>query len=196
MPVLERLAGAAGLDRHREGRGGAARARARRRARQRRHGAARRPGAGRGRRRRGRLPLPDAHARRAADDAGRPALRRRRRRRSTAFLEERLAFAVAAGIPEERICLDPGIGFGKTVEQNLELCAGSTCCSRSAGRSSSGSRARARSAGSSATRRRGPGRSRPSLGAAVAAYERGASIFRVHDVREHVEALRVAGAVA
>ena len=38
-----------------------------------------------------------------------------------AFLEERLAFAVAAGIPEEHVCLDPGIGFGKTVEHNLEL---------------------------------------------------------------------------
>src|SRR5919106_1565831 len=38
-----------------------------------------------------------------------------------AFLEERLAAAVAAGIPEERICLDPGIGFGKTVAHNLEL---------------------------------------------------------------------------
>src|SRR5437667_91010 len=38
-----------------------------------------------------------------------------------AFLEERLAFAVAHGIAEERICLDPGIGFGKTVEHNLEL---------------------------------------------------------------------------
>ena len=38
-----------------------------------------------------------------------------------AFLEERLAFAVAAGIAEERICLDPGIGFGKTVEHNFEL---------------------------------------------------------------------------
>ena len=37
------------------------------------------------------------------------------------FLEERLAFAVAQGIPEERICLDPGIGFGKTVAHNLEL---------------------------------------------------------------------------
>ena len=35
-----------------------------------------------------------------------------------------------------------------------------------------------------------------SLGAAVAAYERGASIFRVHDVREHVEALTAAGAIA
>jgi dihydropteroate synthase len=40
-----------------------------------------------------------------------------------AFLEERLAFAVSEGVPEERICLDPGIGFGKTVDQNLELVA-------------------------------------------------------------------------
>ena len=38
-----------------------------------------------------------------------------------AFLEERLAFAVAAGIREELVCLDPGIGFGKTVEHNFEL---------------------------------------------------------------------------
>ena len=40
-----------------------------------------------------------------------------------AFLEERLEFATEAGIDEERICLDPGIGFGKTVEHNLELLA-------------------------------------------------------------------------
>ena len=38
-----------------------------------------------------------------------------------AFLEERLAFAVVEGVPEERVWLDPGIGFGKTVEHNLEL---------------------------------------------------------------------------
>ena len=38
-----------------------------------------------------------------------------------AFLEERMAFAVAEGIAEERILLDPGIGFGKTAEHNLEL---------------------------------------------------------------------------
>src|SRR3954451_13868405 len=38
-----------------------------------------------------------------------------------AFLEERLAFATAEGIAEERVLLDPGIGFGKTVEHNLEL---------------------------------------------------------------------------
>src|SRR6187402_469194 len=40
-----------------------------------------------------------------------------------AFLEERLEFAVREGIAEDRICLDPGIGFGKTVEHNLELLA-------------------------------------------------------------------------
>src|ERR687883_407509 len=40
-----------------------------------------------------------------------------------AFLEERLRFAVDAGIREDRICLDPGIGFGKTVAQNFELVA-------------------------------------------------------------------------
>ena len=38
-----------------------------------------------------------------------------------AFLEERLAAAVAAGVAEERVHLDPGIGFGKTLEHNLEL---------------------------------------------------------------------------
>ena len=38
-----------------------------------------------------------------------------------AFLEERLAFAVSAGVAEELVCLDPGIGFGKTMEQNFEL---------------------------------------------------------------------------
>src|SRR4051794_17611960 len=38
-----------------------------------------------------------------------------------AFLEERLAFAVTEGVPEEKVWLDPGIGFGKTVDHNLEL---------------------------------------------------------------------------
>jgi dihydropteroate synthase len=37
------------------------------------------------------------------------------------FLEERLAFAVGAGVREELVCLDPGIGFGKTPEHNFEL---------------------------------------------------------------------------
>jgi dihydropteroate synthase len=46
-----------------------------------------------------------------------------------AFLEGRLAFASPRGIREERICLDPGIGFGKTVEHNLELVPPPRTCS-------------------------------------------------------------------
>ena len=76
-----------------------------------------------------------------------------------AFLEERLRFAVDAGISEDCIALDPGIGFGKTVEQNFEP-SGSTSSPRSAARSWSASRARARSVASSATRRPRRARSR------------------------------------
>jgi dihydropteroate synthase len=112
-----------------------------------------------------------------------------------AFLEERLRFAVDAGIPEERICLDPGFGFGKTVEQNFELLArlGEIV---SLGRPVLVGLSRKRSLGRilgdpEAT----TGPLSASLAAAVEAYERGATIFRVHDVREHVEALTVAAAV-
>jgi dihydropteroate synthase len=112
-----------------------------------------------------------------------------------AFLEERLRLAVDAGIPEERICLDPGFGFGKTVEQNFELLArlGEIV---SLGRPVLVGLSRKRSLGrilgdpEAAT-----GPLSASLAAAVEAYERGATIFRVHDVREHVEALTVAAAV-
>jgi dihydropteroate synthase len=112
-----------------------------------------------------------------------------------AFLEERLRFAVEAGIPEERICLDPGFGFGKTVEQNFELLSrlGEIV---SLGRPVLVGLSRKRSLGRilgdpEAT----TGPLSASLAAAVEAYERGAAIFRVHDVREHVEALTVAAAV-
>ena len=107
-----------------------------------------------------------------------------------AFLEERLAFAVAAGIAEERICLDPGIGFGKTVEHNFELIR------RLDELAALGRPARRRLLAQELARPdpRRPGRDdraarRASIAAAVAAYERGATILRVHDVREHVEAL-------
>ncbi len=109
-----------------------------------------------------------------------------------AFLEERLRFAVDAGIPEERICLDPGFGFGKTVEQNFELLRrlGEIV---SLGRPVLVGISRKRSLGRilgdpEAT----TGPLSASIAAAVEAYERGATIFRVHDVREHVEALTVA----
>jgi dihydropteroate synthase len=109
-----------------------------------------------------------------------------------AFLEERLAFAVDQGIAEERICLDPGIGFGKTVEHNLELVRRLDVL-LALGRPVVIGFSRKRSLGRmlgdpEAT----TGSVSASLGAAVAAYERGATILRVHDVRETVEALTVA----
>ena len=112
------------------------------------------------------------------------------------FLEERLSFAVAAGIDEELICLDPGIGFGKSVEHNLELLRRLDVLV-ALGRPVLVGVSRKRTLGrllgdADAT----TGSVAASVGAAVAAFERGASIFRVHDVREHVEALTVAAAVA
>ena len=112
-----------------------------------------------------------------------------------AFLEQRLAFAVAAGIPEERICLDPGFGFGKTVEHNLELLrrlGELTALGRPLLVGLSRKRALGRLLGDPEAT---VGTEAASVGAAVAAFERGAAIFRVHDVRPHVEALTVAAAV-
>ena len=101
-----------------------------------------------------------------------------------AFLEERLAFAVAAGIGEERICLDPGIGFGKTVAQNFELvCATRRAARPRPARSSSASRGSRRWAAFSAILARPPDRSPRLLQRRSNAYERGATIIRAHDVR-------------
>jgi dihydropteroate synthase len=113
-----------------------------------------------------------------------------------AFLEGRLAYAVARGIPEERICLDPGIGFGKTAQQNFELvrrldvllALGRPVLIGFSRKSSLG-----RALGDVGAK---TGPLSASVAAAVSAYEHGASILRVHDVREHVEALAVARAVA
>jgi dihydropteroate synthase len=109
-----------------------------------------------------------------------------------AFLEERLAFAVATGIPEERICLDPGIGFGKTVEHNLELVRRLDVL-LALGRPVLVGYSRKSSL------RKLTGSDDllgASIAAAVAAFERGASILRVHDVKPTVDALTVAGAIA
>ena len=113
-----------------------------------------------------------------------------------AFLEERLRFAVAVGIIEERVCLDPGIGFGKTVQQNFELvrrldvllALGRPIVIGFSRKSSLG-----RILGDPAAK---TGPLSASLAVAVEAFERGATIVRAHDVREHVEALAVAAAVA
>jgi dihydropteroate synthase len=113
-----------------------------------------------------------------------------------AFLSERVEAAVAAGIAEELICLDPGIGFGKTADQNFELvrrldevvALGRPVLVGFSRKSSLG-----RILGD---RRATTGPLSASVAAAVTAYERGATILRAHDVREHVEALTVAAAVA
>jgi dihydropteroate synthase len=108
------------------------------------------------------------------------------------FLAERLAVAVAHGVPEERICLDPGIGFGKTLEHNLELVRRLDVL-LALGRPVLVGFSRKSSL------RRLTGSDDllgASVAAAVAAYERGATILRVHDVRPTVDALTVAAAVA
>jgi dihydropteroate synthase len=110
-----------------------------------------------------------------------------------AFLEERLAFAVAEGIPEERIWLDPGIGFGKTVEHNLELlrrldeivAVGRPVVIGTSRKSFLG-----KLAGGRAEDARVPG----TIATNVLALERGATVFRVHDVAQNADALKVAAA--
>jgi dihydropteroate synthase len=110
-----------------------------------------------------------------------------------AFLEERLAFAVAEGVPEERVWLDPGIGFGKSVEHNLELlrrldeivAIGRPVVVGTSRKSFLG-----KLAGGRPEDERLPG----TIATNVLALERGASVFRVHDVAPVLDALRVAAA--
>ena len=112
-----------------------------------------------------------------------------------AFLEERLEAALDAGIAEERICLDPGIGFGKTVEQNLALLARLdeiVALGRPVMVGASRKRFLGRILGDPAAL---TGPAVAGVAVNVVAYERGASLFRVHDVRENVEALSAARAL-
>jgi dihydropteroate synthase len=110
-----------------------------------------------------------------------------------AFLEERLAAAVDAGIAEDRVWLDPGIGFGKTVEHNLELlrrldeiaAIGRPVVVGTSRKSFLG-----KLAGGRAPDERLPG----TIATNVMAFERGASVFRVHDVGPVADALAIATA--
>jgi dihydropteroate synthase len=112
-----------------------------------------------------------------------------------AFLEERLAAATAGGIDEAKVCLDPGIGFGKTVEHNFELVrrlGELTALGRPVVVGFSRKSSLGRILGDPQAK---TGPLSASLAVAVAAYERGATIIRAHDVREHVEALIAAKAI-
>jgi dihydropteroate synthase len=110
-----------------------------------------------------------------------------------AFLEQRLAFAVGEGIAEARVLLDPGIGFGKTLEHNLQLLRRlrelatlgrplvvGTSRKSFIGRILAGAGPAERLPGTIAT--------------CVLAYEHGASVLRVHDVAPVRAALAVAAA--
>jgi dihydropteroate synthase len=108
------------------------------------------------------------------------------------FLQTRMAFAVSEGIAEERILLDPGIGFGKTLEHNLELVrrldelvALGRPVVVGASRKSFLGRITGRDVND---------RVAATVAVNVLAFERGAQVFRVHDVGPTRDALRVAAA--
>jgi dihydropteroate synthase len=111
-----------------------------------------------------------------------------------AFLAERLEFAVGEGIAEQRVLLDPGIGFGKTVEHNLELLRRLEELV-ALGRPIVIGTSRKGFLGKLAPSAPGPRERLPgTLATSVLALERGASVFRVHDVSAVGDALAVAAA--
>ncbi|MGQ9582947.1 MAG: dihydropteroate synthase [Thermoplasmatota archaeon] len=109
------------------------------------------------------------------------------------FFRRRMELAAGEGIDTERVILDPGIGFGKTVEHNLELLArlGEF---RGLGRPLLVGVSRKSFLGKLLDLPVGE-RLEGSLAAAVAAVLNGATIIRAHDVRESVRAVRVADAI-
>ena len=109
-----------------------------------------------------------------------------------AFLEQRLAAAVAAGVPEERVQLDPGIGFGKTVAHNLELLRRLDEIV-AIGRPVVLGTSRKRFIGQ-ITGREAADRVHGTVAACVLGLERGARVFRVHDVAAVADGLAVAAA--
>jgi dihydropteroate synthase len=110
-----------------------------------------------------------------------------------AFLEERTAFAVRAGIALERILLDPGIGFGKTVAHNLELLRRLDELV-ALGRPVVIGTSRKSFLGRLTGREAPDERVAATIATNVIAYERGARVFRVHDVAPVRDALVVTAA--
>ncbi|MBS1887822.1 MAG: dihydropteroate synthase [Actinobacteria bacterium] len=109
------------------------------------------------------------------------------------FLAARLAVAVAAGIDESRIWLDPGIGFGKTAQHNFELLRGIGELARLGRPLVIGTSRKTfigRVDGSEPDHRLGG-----TIATSILAATAGAAVLRVHDVREMAQALTVASAV-
>ena len=109
-----------------------------------------------------------------------------------AFLEQRIEAAVAAGIALERIEVDPGIGFAKNVDHNLEL-LGRLRELTALGRPLVLGTSRKSFLGA-ITGRETAERMPATLATVVMGYERGAEVFRVHDVAPARDALAVAAA--
>ena len=109
------------------------------------------------------------------------------------FLQARMEFAIERGIAEDRILLDPGIGFGKTVAHNLELLRRLDEIAE-LGRPVVIGTSRKSFLSKLTARPDADGRLAGTIATNVIAYERGASVFRVHDVAAVADALRVAAA--
>lgn len=110
-----------------------------------------------------------------------------------AFLRERIAAAETAGISRQRIVIDPGFGFGKTLAHNLDLLR-EMAGLRELGVPVLAGLSRKSMLGMITGRDVGD-RVAASVAAAILAVQRGASIVRVHDVRETVDALKVLNAL-
>ncbi len=108
----------------------------------------------------------------------------------TSFLRERVQAMEQEGIDRRRLCIDPGFGFGKTVEHNLALLGNIGRIAADVGVPVLAGLSRKSMIGA-ITGKPVEQRSAGSLAAALAAVMRGALIVRVHDVAETVDALKV-----
>ncbi len=113
----------------------------------------------------------------------------------TAFLAQQAAAAVEAGISRQRLCVDPGFGFGKTLAHNLDLLARVGEIQQALGLPLLAGLSR-KSMIAKLTGKPDADRTAGSLAAALFAASQGARIVRVHDVAETVDALRVWQAAA
>jgi dihydropteroate synthase len=110
------------------------------------------------------------------------------------FLAARAEAAISAGVAPEAIVIDPGLGFGKSVAQNYELIA-RTRDLLSLGFPLLSAASRKSFIGAISGVERASDRVSGSVAVSVAHFGMGVRLFRVHDAREHVQALRVAEAI-
>lgn len=108
-----------------------------------------------------------------------------------AFLRERVEALLAAGVARERVTIDPGFGFGKTVEHNVALFRGMGRLRDELGLPVLAGVSRKTMIGALTGGKSVEERQAGSVGAALAAVAQGARIVRVHDVAETVDALKV-----